>query len=211
MFSTSPQQVANLSRLAVETYVDSNYSVVANTIFNTKKNPKKLLKALTKPDFKLPKKTREVFLYMPYKMMGIFPTVAIFGNLDLMTGKKERNLMFSGVRVLKQSGSKLRFSNGMTYDMSSGIISMGKQSAKVHRFDAVQYQGFDKQAYKSELKYIDGSYSLIYMKTYDTFAVMDRETYNSAYVQMFILGKYDKELFELVVSSPYSKIYRVKR
>jgi len=39
---------------------------------------------------------------------------------------------------------------------------------------------------------------------------MDKETYNSAYVQMFMLGKYDKELFELVVSSVYGKIYKVK-
>jgi hypothetical protein len=40
---------------------------------------------------------------------------------------------------------------------------------------------------------------------------MDRETYNSAYVQMFMLGNYDKELFELVVASPYSKIYKIKK
>ncbi|HIP66580.1 MAG TPA: peptide-binding protein, partial [Candidatus Nanopusillus sp.] len=45
MFSTSPSQVANLSHLAVETYVDSNYSIVANTIFKDK-NPNFLLESL---------------------------------------------------------------------------------------------------------------------------------------------------------------------
>jgi len=40
---------------------------------------------------------------------------------------------------------------------------------------------------------------------------MDSQTFNSMYVQMFILGKYDKDLFELVISSPYSKIYKVKK
>jgi len=43
------------------------------------------------------------------------------------------------------------------------------------------------------------------------FVVMDKETYNSAYVQMFMLDNHDKELFDLVVSSPYGKSYRVKR
>jgi len=41
--------------------------------------------------------------------------------------------------------------------------------------------------------------------------VMDSETFNSTYVQMFMLEKYDKNLFELVVSSPYSKIYKLKK
>ena len=49
------------------------------------------------------------------------------------------------------------------------------------------------------------------MKSYGRFVVVDRETFKSLYVQMFILGKYDKNLFELVVSSPYSKIYKLKR
>jgi hypothetical protein len=49
------------------------------------------------------------------------------------------------------------------------------------------------------------------MQSYGQFVVMDNETLHSMYVQMFILGKYDKDLFELVVSSPYSKIYRLKR
>jgi len=30
------------------------------------------------------------------------------------------------------------------------------------------------------------------------------------YVQMFILGKYDKRFFEPVVLSPYTRIYRLK-
>ena len=34
--------------------------------------------------------------------------------------------------------------------------------------------------------------------------------FNSTYVQMFFLQKYDKELFEAVELSPYAKVYRVK-
>jgi len=64
---------------------------------------------------------------------------------------------------------------------------------------------------QSQLSHIDGEVCVVYLKSYGDMIVMDRQTYNSAYVQMFMLGKYDKELFELVVSSAYSKIYRVKR
>ncbi len=48
------------------------------------------------------------------------------------------------------------------------------------------------------------------MKSYNKFIVMDSETFNSTYVQMFMLEKYNKDLFELVISSPYSKIYKLK-
>jgi len=39
---------------------------------------------------------------------------------------------------------------------------------------------------------------------------MNESVFNSIYVQMFLLGNYDKELFELVVKSPYTRIYRLK-
>ncbi|NEW60524.1 peptide-binding protein, partial [Sulfurovum sp. bin170] len=211
MFSTSPQQVANLSRLAVETYVDSNYSVVANTIFNTKENPKKLLNALQNLDYKLPKKTRDVYLYMPFRMMRIFPTVGVFGNLDLTTGKKERNIKFHQTHVVNQSGANLIFENGIIYDMNSGVLKLGKQIIKVYKFDVVEYRSNGKSIGETQLKYIDGEYCIVYMKSYNSFVIMDRETYHSAFVQMFMLEKYDKNLFELVVSSPYSKIYKIKR
>jgi len=210
MFSTSPQQVVNLSSLAVELYNKNNHLVVANKIFKDK-NPNRLLDELKKPDFKLPKKTRDIYLYMPYKMMRIFPTVGVFGNLNLKTGKKERVITFYPTHVAKQNREKLLFANGIVFDMRRGIVFMGRKSIKVYRFDSVQYRPKGKSIVKSELRHIDGTFCVVYMKTYNEFVVMDRETYESAYVQMFILDKYDKELFEQVVSSPFSKIYRIKR
>ncbi|RUM74702.1 MAG: peptide-binding protein, partial [Sulfurovum sp.] len=211
MFSTSPTQVANLSRLAVETYVDSNFSIVANQLFSVDKNPEKLLTALKRSDFKLPKKTREVFLFMPYKMMRIFPTVGVFGNLDLRTGKKKRNIIFYPSRIANQVGSNIKLENGIVYNMATGIIQIGSNRAKVNKFDVVEYRPNGKSVRESNINHIDGTLCIVFMRTYNSFVVMDRETYNSAYVQMFMLDNHDKNLFELVVSSPYGKTYRVKK
>jgi len=211
MFSTSPTQVANLSRLAVETYVDSNFSIVANKLFSTKENPKKLLTALKSPDYKLPTKTRDVFLFMPYKMMRIFPTVGVFGNLDLLTGKKQRKIIFYPTSVASQRGSKVILNNGIVYDMATGVLNIGSEEAKVNRFDVVEYRPNGKSIDESTVNHIDGTLCVVFMKSYNSFVVMDKETYNSAYVQMFMLDKHDKNLFDLVVSSLYGKIYRVKK
>ena len=210
MFSTSPMQVANLSRLAVETYVDSNYSVVANKIFE-KVNPRRLLNDLKKADYKLPKKTRDVYLYLPYRMLNIFPTVGVFGNLNLKTGKKERNIIFYPTVPVQQRGTQVLLQNGIIFDTAKGTVSLGKNSYKVYHFDQVVLGKDSMPIVNSTLMNIDGELCVVYLKSYNRMIVMDRETYNSTYVQMFMLGNYDKNLFELVVSSPYSKIYRVKR
>ncbi|MCK5853840.1 MAG: peptide-binding protein [Sulfurovaceae bacterium] len=211
MFSTSPTQVANLSRLAVETYVDNNFSIVTNTLFSTKENPKKLLTALKSPNHKLPPKTRDVFLFMPYKMMRIFPTVGVFGNLDLLTGKKERQIIFYPSSIANTYGSKVELKNGIVYDMSTGTLTIGGDKAKVNRFDVVEYRPDGKSNRTSSLNHMDGTLCVVFMKSYNSFVVMDKETYNSAYVQMFMLDNHDPELFELVVSSVYAKTYRVKK
>ena len=210
MFSTSPMQVANLSRLAVETYVDSNYSVVANKIFE-KVNPRRFLNDLKKADYKLPKKTRDVYLYLPYRMLNIFPTVGVFGNLNLKTGKKERNIIFYPTVPVQQRGTQVLLQNGIIFDTAKGTVSLGKNSYKVYHFDQVVLGKDSMPIVNSTLMNIDGELCVVYLKSYNRMIVMDRETYNSTYVQMFMLGNYDKNLFELVVSSPYSKIYRVKR
>ena len=215
MFSTSPQQVANLSRLAVETYVDSNYSNVANTLFHngkkTQKNPNILMKALTKSDYPLPEKTREVYLYMPFRMLNIFPTVGVFGNLNLQTGKPMKQIVFYPTQAIKQNGTKILFKNGILFDSSNGTIKLGKNLQKVYRFDQVKFGVKGNSKVETSLMHLDGNFCVVNLQSYNKVIVMDKETYNSAYVQMFMLGKYDKNLFELVVSSPYSKIYRVKK
>jgi dolichyl-diphosphooligosaccharide--protein glycosyltransferase/undecaprenyl-diphosphooligosaccharide--protein glycosyltransferase len=210
MHTSSQELAANLSRLAVETYVDSNYSVVANKLFEGRR-PNTLLNALKKPNFKLPKKTRDVYLYLPFRMLNIFPTVGVFGNLNLINGKKERNIIFYPTAPLQQNGTQVMLQNGITFDTSSGIVSLGKTTQKVYRFDQVAFGQNSVPNVNSSLMHMDGTFCVVYLKSYNKVIVMDRDTYNSTYVQMFMLGKYDKNLFKLVISSPYSKIYKVKR
>ncbi|BAF71063.1 oligosaccharide transferase [Sulfurovum sp. NBC37-1] len=215
MQTSSPELAANLSRLAVETYVDSNYSVVADTLFkNGKKdqiNPNILLGELENGTYKLPEKTRDIYLYLPYRMLNIFPTVAVFGNLDLTTGKAERKIMFYPTRAIKNKNGVLQFSNGIVFDAKKGELFFGKQKVPVKYFVVAQMTKNGETQIQTQPYHAEGRYVVIFMKSYGRFVVMDEETFHSMYVQMFILGKYDKDLFDLVVSSPYSKIYKLKK
>ncbi len=127
MQTSSPELAANLSRLAVETYVDSNYTNIANTMFRNGKedqlDPNLLLSELESNTYALPEKTRDIYLYLPYRMLRIFPTVAVFGNLDLTTGKAERKISFYPTSAVGNKDGVVTFGNGITFDTQKGEIT----------------------------------------------------------------------------------------
>jgi len=216
MQTTSPTLAANLSRLAVETYEGNGHKVIADTIFkNNQKDqmdPNEFLLKLDDPNYKLPKKTRDIYLYLPYKMLGIYPTVTLFGNLDLTTGKKLRHIVFYPSRVVaKNKNGLLTFANGIKFDLASGVLLFGKREEKVNRFIVTQNTQKGKININTKIYHPSAGLNVVYMKSYNKFIVMDAETLHSIYVQMFILGQYDHNLFELVVASPYSRIYKLKK
>ena len=214
MQTTSPEVAANLSRLAVETYVDSNYSTIADDLFKNRQedqvDPNLLLAELDDTAYKLPKKTRDIYLYLPYRMLKIFPTVAVFGNLDLTTGKAKRKISFYPTQAVNNKDGVIGFRNGIIFNTKTGEITLGQQKKQVKSFIITQNTQEGKVKLQSQLYHLDGQFTIVYLQSYNTFVVMDNETFNSTYVQMFMLEKYDKNLFELVVSSPYSKIYKLK-
>jgi len=213
MLSQSPELTANLGRLAVETYVDSNYSNVANTLFKKENlDPEELLISLSNKDYSLPKKSREVYFYLPYRMLNIFPTISLFGNIDLKTGKKERDIIFYPSTIKsKTDAGVLTLVNGIIFDIKKGMVKLGK-SNKPLRYFIITENKSDGNIKVQGQKYNDNSnLIMVFMKSYNKFILIDAQTFNSSFVQMFILGKYNKNLFKLVVSSAYSRIYKIKK
>jgi len=216
MQTTSPILAANLSRLAVETYESNGHKVIVDTIFKNKQkdqiDPNEFLLKMDNSNYKLPQKTRDIYLYLPYKMLGIYPTVTLFGNLDLTTGKKLRNIVFYPSRAIaKNKNGLLTFANGVKFDLASGVLLFGKREEKVNKFIITQNTQKGKININTKIYYPNAGLNVIYMKSYGRFIIMDEETLHSTYVQMFILGQYDHNLFELVVASPYSRIYKLKK
>jgi dolichyl-diphosphooligosaccharide--protein glycosyltransferase/undecaprenyl-diphosphooligosaccharide--protein glycosyltransferase len=159
----------------------------------------------------MPKRTRDIYLYLPYRMMNIFPTVAVFGNLDLLSGNAKRKIAFYPTSVMRSDKGLIALRNGIIFDSQKGEVTIGQQKKSVKNFVITENTKDGKIQLQSQLYHMDGEYCVIYMKSYGQFVVMDSEIFHSTYVQMFILGKYNADLFELVVSSPYSKIYKLKR
>jgi undecaprenyl-diphosphooligosaccharide--protein glycosyltransferase len=208
----SPTLAANLARLAVESYVtDPEHRSVAPRIF-AKKDSDLLLERLASDTYPLPKKSREIYLYLPYRMMGIFPTVMLFGDLDLKTGKALRKPLFMTTTPVGGKGDMIRLSNGLLLDLKSGYLLEGREKKIPLKRLAVAVLQKDMKIKTETFSYRpEGKYSAVYLKSYRRIILMDNQTFRSLYVQMFMLGNYDDRLFEPVVLSPYTRIYRLKR
>ena len=203
LLSDSQEKTANFSRLAIETYVKSNFKISIDTILK-KYNYDDLMIDIKNKNFKLPVKTRDIFIYMPYKMINILSTIDLFSNLDLKSGdklKSERKIYHSSISRIR--GHNIKLLNNIILNVYQGTSNVGK----IKQIDSVLSNSkiITKHFYNNE----DGLYA-IFLQKKNYLIIVDEAFYNSAYIQMLFLNKYDKNLFELMINSNSSKIYKLR-
>jgi dolichyl-diphosphooligosaccharide--protein glycosyltransferase/undecaprenyl-diphosphooligosaccharide--protein glycosyltransferase len=225
---TNPQIVAaKLARLDVE-YTEKDFkiqdanldksedkqvklpSIMAQmTLHYGYKDTNDFLTAL-KTDIKLPKKTRDIYFYLPFRMMSIFPTVAMFSNLDLMSGGTIRRPFFYQTNRFREKNGILNLANGIYFDQKKEMIKVGKQIIPIRDFYITAYNKAKKLIRERKVFNEKANISIIYMKSYNTFLVLDNAMLNSLYIQLFVFDNYDKNLFQPVILNPSAKVYKLK-
>jgi len=171
------------------------------------KDPQQFLKALGQ-NIEMPKKSRDVYIYLPLRMMDIFPTVAIFSHIDLKTGKRLQQPFFYKSTNFRQKGKDILLGDGVRLDKEKGVVHIGKQELPVKRFVKTMYD--EKMQLHTEISNIHkNGLSVIFLSSYRIFLVVDESAYNSLYVQLFVLQNFDKKLFTPVILTPYAKVYRL--
>ena len=160
-------------------------------------------------DIKLPKKTRDVYLYLPNRMMNIYPTVTLFSNIDLVTGNKGKQPFFYKSNKFKESSEFIDLGRGIKIEKKTGKVQVGKQKISINKFTKTIY---NKGKLKRQEQTINKNASLnvIYMSNYKQFLIVDNSVYNSTYFQLFVLENYDKKLFEPTILTPLAKVYKLK-
>jgi len=159
---------------------------------------------------KLPPKTRDVYLYLPNRMLNILPTVALFSNLDLMDGNKMARPFFYQTNNFQDDGKVINLGSGVSLHKDKGVVQIGKKTVRVNNFVVTEYDKNMKLHTKVQTVDPTSPINIVFMKSYNTFLVLDSKMYNSSFIQMFVLENYNKKLYELVIASPFSKIYRLK-
>ncbi|MDP3119219.1 MAG: STT3 domain-containing protein [Sulfuricurvum sp.] len=173
------------------------------------RDPNDFITTLALPEYKLPQKTRDVYLYLPLRMMEIFPTVALFSNLDLTGKSQPQQPFFYSTRSVQDTGQTIELGQGLSIVKASSTLKIGMQSLPIKSFYQVGYDK-DQKVQVNQQNFASEGLSVIYMASYGQFLVLDDYYLQSQYIQMFVFENYDKNLFQPVIMSPMTKIFKLK-
>jgi len=158
----------------------------------------------------IPQASREVFLYLPQRMINILPTVKVFSDINLNTGEKKSKGLFYEATSLKQDKEYINFGSGIVFNQQTGMIRIGDQEVAVNNVVTTALDTQNKLKTKTQSLHPTGLLTIMMLHNYNKVYIMDTETFNSVYVQMFYLENYDSTVFEPVILSPLAKVYRLK-
>jgi len=212
-----PQDLSSsMARLAVEyresTYKDKRTGLYMELMMDDSNmtTPSDFLLSLSQDLITLPKKTRDIYYYLPLRMLNIFPTVSLFSNLDLSTGKAYKAPFFFQTTNFRQNGNEIDLSRGVRVDLKNGNLILPSQSVPINTFYTTEYDGNGKLVVSAQTINIQSEINVVYMKSMNRFLVLDKKMLDSTYIQLFVFQNYDRNLFELSISSPYAKVYKLK-
>ena len=227
MLTHSQEEAAQMARLDVEytektfkflkenkeEIEDKNLTIFSNieqmTVNYGYKDTNNFLETL-QTEIQLPKKTRDIYFYLPFKMLNILPTINLFSNIDLMTGAHKKAPFIFKSNRFKDNGKVIYLGSNISLDKQTMTLKIGNNRVSMRRFVDIQYNKDMKNIVQVKPIDFNGPLSLIYLRSYKTFLVLDEKTYNSMYIQLMLLENYNHELFEKVIANPYAKIYKLK-
>ncbi len=214
---TQPQQnAAIMARLSVE-YTEKGFETnKSNEIISSMLKDYKadsiddLMVNIQLNPQSLPKPTRDVYLYLPLRMMDIFPTVTLFSYLDLKNpANKPEQPFFYMTQSIQDTGKTVELGNNISIIKEKSILKIGNQEVPIKGFYQVGYDQKMKLQI-NEQHFASEGMNVIFMSSYGRFLIVDDFYLNSAYIQMFVFDHYDPKLFEPVLSDPMSKVYKLK-
>lgn len=212
-----PSSSANMARLEVE-YTQMGYEKDYGG-----KNLEQILKDYNYSDltkflsdikndkFNLPQKSRDIYYFLPDRMLGIFPIVSKFSRLDLLNGKEWADPFFAVSTQYTQTQNAITLDNGILIARNGTYIELNGVKYEVNSYIETKYD--ENMALNKTIYNINnqaGVY-IIYMVDYDRFILLDRDMFNSTFIQLYVLENYQNTPFEPVILDPTTKVYRLKR
>ncbi len=206
---------ANMARLDVE-YTERNFKEHFNgnltqILKDRNLSVDQFFSEIKEANFSLPVKSREIYYYLPDRMLSIFPTILQFSKIDLKSGKNLNNGLFITTRAISQSEKGIRLSGGFTLTSDVTNLIYDGNVLPLRSFIETDYNEAGKLNVKEYKNNESSNISVIFMRDYGRFIILDESILNSAYIQLFVLERYDPKVFEPVILDGAAKVYRLKR
>lgn len=215
LLSDSPILSVNLSRASVEMterLPSSRADFVIEELMKhySLSDPEELLSAFAHDSLPRFEKSREIYYYLPLRMLEILPTIELFSNINLHTGEPGERGFFLFTRSFRNGDNFLELGGDIRIDKLSGEIEIGSERAFLGQFIITEERGGEVQVQSLKL-HKNAPLHAIYMKSQGAILLLEDRYLHSQFIRLFVFKDYDSELFEPIISTPHSKIYRLKR
>jgi len=214
--TTSQMQSARLARVAVERWASLQQAgegaSVMEALFGSRPESadvSSLLDPLGEESGPRPGKSREIFLYLPFRMLDIFPTVRSFSEIEPSMGEVLERPFFSSASYRKV-GSRIDLGSGVIFDEEHRLLAIDDRAQAIQAFIRVSYDADLHVQVERQVVEPSARLSLIHLMSYRRILVVDESILNSVFFQLFFFERYDPEAFELVLKHPMAKVFRIK-
>lgn len=221
--NTNQKASYNLIKMATSLYYDNNFSGNLMqkfiTKYNISDNPNHFFDNLANmsdiKDADKSLKNRDIYLYIPYELFILTPTIAQFSDIDLQNGKatytQSKLILYNDIKYdEKHEGFIL--DDIMHFDPASGILTEieSKKSIQLQAYYTIERE-HNRLRTRTIQKYSDDKSKLIIVlsKELGKFLLLDWRTNNSLIVQFFLYENYDRNLFKLIYKGGESKAWKV--
>ncbi|MFT7579440.1 MAG: undecaprenyl-diphosphooligosaccharide--protein glycosyltransferase [Myxococcota bacterium] len=220
--SRSPILAANLSRMMAETAakLEGRGKHVLGRAFRRQsegRSANEFLAHMATPDYTPPQKEREVFLYMPLRMLPLLATVYRYAAVDLETGKEAPSPMFVFAMNVDREQARIKLVNDFVIDPKAGMLiydpeeSHLRQSFKIRTLMRITPANNGPHKVVSDTLHADGAVTVIWLEIFKAMLVVDDALLYSNVVQMMLLDRWDNSLFEPVIRNPQLRAYRLRK
>ena len=224
--SQSLDRVANLSLMKTQTYTElqklrdegqSTYKTAVESIFKDGSPDlifyQGLLDDAASPDFQAPDPGRDVFFFMPYEILRIFPTILSFSSRNLYFPKKaNEKAMTTGdppMKILRRGrreGSSFVFDEGYRFDRR-GVLRFEGKTTGIVSYNQVWSVSNDGKPAKptNELNFGDllvpvktdvrSNRRLLHILDTNEIVILTPQTFNSTFAKRFLLDRFDAQSY----------------
>lgn len=235
ILTRTPVAAANMARIDVEfneMYFKNNSNISFDQIISMPSNLPRALDAygvarqdankflngyLLNQNLQLPPKTRDIYLYLPHRISDILATIALFSWRDLVSGESLMNQFYfyqaSPQGTLTKAGkSAINLGSNIAVSVDGMEFFVGETQIKLNSFYSMKFDAANKK-FERSVKQGDPNSQFYGIYLYDTgrIYIMNAPVFASTFVQMFMLGSYDTNLFELVDYTATAKLYKLKK
>lgn len=221
-----PRKAANLSRLKAETFLDlpennerdgTQYTTAVQALLKDGRPdlvyPPRLFAELESPDYVPPPKSCDLYLFLPFEIVNIFPTIMSFSTRNLLMPKQLQDYPYwrdpqnvTILRGVRREGRSLVFETGHRLD-SRGILRLGRDGATLPYREIYQVEADGEPSRKVESIAYEGlriganpdskaGLRLLFLPRKGHLVLLSRDAFRSALAKRFLLDQFDEATYD---------------